>query len=682
MYTSDGTDRDSALGSALSFNDSRSLTDSSDLVSTIIDSQIYNYSASTVEGTGSVLSESDSNSNDYDPSCFNIANSESILVDHLCTCGNRDLPWCFVHDKVIENQNCIVNKITDFGFMCDLTPPVPLFRPGKVLKCKNLVQWAYEAHSIVAASGLPNYQCSRIKVPTELKINNWRALCGNYKDQVLLDYLEYGFPLCVDKQALAYITNVTNYSSAEQYPHDMSSYFQKELKHKAIVGPCNDLPFSVHYSPLLSRPKPDDTRRVIVNLSAPQGCSVNDCIAKDYYDGVPYMLKYPSVDNIINAVQELGPDVLLSKIDVSRAFRNLRVDPGDFDVLGMKWQGNSYLDISMPMGIKMGSALCQRTTDVIRHVMTSRDVRMYNYIDDVICIHKRHNADAEFDVLHSLFEFLGVPVNPKKVVRPCRSLTCMGIEVDLDMRQLRIPHTKIIEILDMCQLITAKRVISRKQLQSLLGKLLYVHRCVPPARIFVNRLLNTLRNANEKIKVNSDMLQDIMWFQQFLRKFNGKIMFKDTREAFDVYIDASLTGMGACWNENAYAVSRHILATATLSITQLEMLNVLIAMRIFGHCWEKQKIKFHIDNKAVVYALSNGRIKDKYLQSVARSIWLIAAIKDIDIEYVHISGVYNVKADVLSRVFQDVHTVEKLDLFENYTWWPVDGKNFYPNLLV
>ena len=187
-----------------------------------------------VGGTG------DSNHQDCDPSAFNIANSESVLVEHLCTCGNRDLPWCFVHEKVNENQTCIVNKVN--VFMCEFNTPVPLFRPGKVLKCENLVQWACEAHSIVAASGLPNYQYSRIKVSTELKIANWRALCGNYKDQVLLDYLEYSFPLCVDKQALEYNTNVSNYQSAEQYPHDMSSYFQKELKHKAILGPCNDPP--------------------------------------------------------------------------------------------------------------------------------------------------------------------------------------------------------------------------------------------------------------------------------------------------------------------------------------------------------------------------------------------------------------------------------------------------------
>ena len=378
----------------------------------------------------------------------------------------------------------------------------------------------------------------------------------------------------------------------------------------------------------------------------------------------------------MGAVHELGPDVLLSKIDVSRAFRNLRVDPGDYDVLGVKWQGDSYLDISLPMGIKMGSALCQRTTNVIRHVMTLRDVRTYNYIDDITCIHKRQNSDAEFDTLFSLFEFLGVPVNPNKVVRPSRTLTCMGIEVDLDLQQIRIPYSKIVEILDMCQTIAARRVISKKQLQSLLGKLLYVHRCVPPVRVFVNHLLNTLRNATGRIPVDSEMLKDIAWFQAFLSKFNGKVMFRDAGEAFDVYVDASLTGMGASWNKNVYAVSRHISATSWLSITQLEMLNVLIALRIFGHCWQNQKIRFHIDNKAVVYSLTKGRMRDAYLQSVARSIWLIAASKDIVIEYVHIAGTANVKADVLSRMFQNVSNAQKLQLFENCVWWPVGGKFF------
>ena len=158
-------------------------------------------------------------------------------------------------------------------------------------------------------------------------------------------------------------------------------------------------------------------------MSYPYGASLNDKICNTHYDGVDFMLRYPSVDEIVKTVQELGNNVLLSKIEVSRAFRNLRVDPLDYNVLGLQWKGKSYIDISIPMSMKTGSALCQRTTDVICHIMQSENVRMFIYIDDVICVHERQNVHQEFDILFSLFKFLELPINPKKVVPPTSALT-------------------------------------------------------------------------------------------------------------------------------------------------------------------------------------------------------------------------------------------------------------------
>ena len=65
------------------------------------------------------------------------------------------------------------------------------------------------------------------------------------------------------------------------------------------------------------------------------------------------------MDNIVDAIQELEYDVLSSKINVRHAFRNLRFDPCDFDLLGLKWKNKSYLDIRVPMGMQSGSAFCQ-----------------------------------------------------------------------------------------------------------------------------------------------------------------------------------------------------------------------------------------------------------------------------------------------------------------------------------
>ena len=210
-------------------------------------------------------------------------------------------------------------------------------------------------------------------------------------------------------------------------------------------------------------------------------------------------------------------------------------------------------------------------------------MRVYNHIDDVICVHQRHNAHQEFDALYSLFEFLGLPINPKKVVPPSTALTCMGINVDVVSGIISIPQDKCLQILDTCPLFIEKKHITRRQLQSLLGKLLYLHRCVPASRSFVNRLLNTLRTSPHRVIITEEMKKDLSWFIQILVRFNGKVLFPGKRQEIDVYVDASLSGLGAYWNNNVYAVSRPISSTAGFSITHLEMLNAMLSLRVFAH---------------------------------------------------------------------------------------------------
>ena len=55
------------------------------------------------------------------------------------------------------------------------------------------------------------------------------------------------------------------------------------------------------------------------------------------FDGVTFRLKFPSIDNITEEILKVGEGVTLAKVDVSRAFRNLRVDPGDALSFGIQW---------------------------------------------------------------------------------------------------------------------------------------------------------------------------------------------------------------------------------------------------------------------------------------------------------------------------------------------------------
>ena len=103
----------------------------------------------------------------------------------------------------------------------------------------------------------------------------------------------------------------------------------------AIMGPYDKIPFSsaskVGISPLSTRPKRDSQdRRVILDLSFPSGESVNDGMTKDHYLGFEAKLTFPKVDELALRIHQLGEGCLMFKVDLSRYFRQLPLDPANY----------------------------------------------------------------------------------------------------------------------------------------------------------------------------------------------------------------------------------------------------------------------------------------------------------------------------------------------------------------
>ena len=168
-----------------------------------------------------------------------------------------------------------------------------------------------------------------------------------------------------------------------------------------------------------------------MDLSWPKGASVNNGVAKDIYLGTPYDLNYPSVDSITNSLRNLGPSGQSYKIDISRAFRHIKIDPGDIDVLGIKYQDHYFLDRSVAFRYRHGSLIFQRCTDAIRYIMAQCGLPLsYNYIDDLIYTGLLSQINDSFTFLNKLLGELGLDISSKKLVPPATSVTCLGILVD------------------------------------------------------------------------------------------------------------------------------------------------------------------------------------------------------------------------------------------------------------
>ena len=479
-------------------------------------------------------------------------------------------------------------------------------------------------------------------------------------------------------------SNISNHFSALQYPQAIQQYLDKEKALGAIIGPFSDIPSDkFHCSPMLTQPKDIDKRRVILNLSYPKGHSLNDNVDKQSFDGKKFTLKFPTIDDICNEIRKNPNEVLMSKIDISRAFRNLRVDPGDAVKFGLSWNGQYYQDLSVAFGWIHGSASFQLVADVITHIMKRKGFKIFAYIDDFILINHKSKAKQAFDTLTDLLQELGLPMNNDKRTPPTRTLICLGICINLDTNTLSIDAEKIRAIYDQCINTLSRNSISRKHLQSLLGKLLYLHKCVKPARIFVSRILATFRQDcyKNKFRISTEMRQDLNWFIRFLHQFNGKaILVKNPiQQPHTLHIDASLTGLGGVWGNRVYSTPIYPFPTFEMGIVHWEMFNVLLALRVWGDHWKHSLVRFYCDNLAVVQVVQTSKTKDPFLAACIRNIWMITATLDIEIHIDHVKGINNTNADLLSRLYSDKNVNSYLlqNLKKNYQWFNIPLSFFH-----
>ena len=214
-------------------------------------------------------------------------------------------------------------------------------------------------------------------------------------------------------------------------------------------------------------------------------------MSKNSYLDTYFTLHYPSVDHITQAICNLGPDALLYKIDISTAFCHIRIDPGDLDLLGFHHNGY-YLDGSLAIGYRHGSVFFQCCSDAIRYIMKNHGFHtIFNYIDDLIYVGLPHEIYQSFTFLQHLLQDLGLEVSPSKLVAP--QVLYLGILVDMVAQTISIPKDKLHQIKDICSSWSSKTYHSKRDLQSLLVSLLYITKCIKPARYFLNRMLTLLR---------------------------------------------------------------------------------------------------------------------------------------------------------------------------------------------
>lgn len=448
-----------------------------------------------------------------------------------------------------------------------------------------------------------------------------------------------------------------------QVPHHRSSLANKRVVDDRIAievtagrlhGPLPaHLKSLAHISPVGLVPKPHQKNkfRLIVDLSHPNGNSVNDGIPSNLCS-----LRYASVDEAVNIIRQLGQDTQLFKLDIKDAYRIIPVHPDDYHLLGISWRGETYIDRALPFGLRSAPKIFSAVADTVAWALHQQGVKhQLHYLDDFLFLEAATSGGAAQSLARVLriFHVLGIPIANHKTEGPATVLVFLGILIDSHKFELRLPIDKLKRLQATLRQWINKKVCTRKDLESLLGHLSHAATVVRQGRTFLRQLFPLLslnRASHHFIRLNAGARADLLWWSTFLQHWNGTSFFPTSAPSTEVISDASGSfGCGAFAIPHGWFQLEWPESWQALNIAAKELVPVVIAAALWGHQWKRSCVCFKSDNMAVVEIMKSRTARDPLLMHLLRCLVFYAASFGFHFSAEHVPGVDNTAADAISR---------------------------------
>ena len=496
-------------------------------------------------------------------------------------------------------------------------------------------------------------------ITTPLNYDAWQLWLNYHPDQdyasYLLDGIAHGFRIGFKHTSNQCLSATGNHPSANEHPLVISQAIALETQAGRLIGPLDPklFPFA-HVSSLGAVPKKhsDNKWRLILDLSHPKHHSVNDGIDRSLCS-----LSYTKVDFIVQRILSSGQETLL---DIESAFRNIPVHPHDRHLLGMLWESQLYIDTVLPFGLRSAPKIFNAIADGLQWVALERGVsNLDHFLDDFIITGKPNTDECKnnLQLLVHTCAILNLPLALSKLDGPTTCLTFLGIVLDTQLLQMRLPNEKLLRLKSTLSKWGGLKCCIKKELQSLIGLLHDASIVIRPGRTFIRRLLDLLkashfRPAKAPIRLNVEARSDILWWKQFNTDWNGLSMMQDHHRANPEIIltsDASGSwGCGAhwqsCWFQHQWSKS-----TSAYDITTKELLPIVFAAAIWGPYWQSKSVLCLCDNIAVVSIINTGTSKNNDVMALMRCLFFITAKHNLLLTATHLPGSSNTLADALSR---------------------------------
>jgi hypothetical protein len=183
------------------------------------------------------------------------------------------------------------------------------------------------------------------------------------------------------------------------------------VKQGYAFGPVGEeeVPAGAKINSILTRTKPNGAVRIILNLSAPKGLSVNDGIDTDMFPA-----SMSSTEAWVEILNKAGKGCIITKIDFADAYKHVAVADQDTDLQWFEWGGKYFKELCLIFGCSSCAGIFDLTAKVILRLVCAlarfpRDM-VAQHLDDICAAAPKGSSELErFDrTFQEVAEQLGV----------------------------------------------------------------------------------------------------------------------------------------------------------------------------------------------------------------------------------------------------------------------------------
>ena len=154
-----------------------------------------------------------------------------------------------------------------------------------------------------------------------------------------------------------------------------------------------------------------------------------------------------------------------------------------------------YVDLALPFGLRSAPFIFNNVADMLEWILRNNYGIHIHYLDDYFTVGPPVSdpCSRALASTKATSTRLRVPLAPEKSVGPTTCIIFLGIELDSIELYARLPSDKLIELRSLITTWFGERSWTRRELESLVGKLQNASAVVRPGRMLLRRLFDALR---------------------------------------------------------------------------------------------------------------------------------------------------------------------------------------------